>query len=337
MRKNNFVSLFLAIIIIGFTVGCNQSNAPTEHNSGCLSSSKITESLIFSETEIPDISEKHTTPDASEVPDTSDTFQSINIGDVPSYSGNPYVEINNNEPLFSDSDLIAKSFEHYSALDYLERCGTAYACVGQDIMPTEKRGSIGEVKPSGWHTVKYDIVSGKYLYNRCHLIGYQLSAENANTANLITGTRYMNVEGMLPFENMVADYIKETNNHVLYRVTPIFDKTNLVANGVQMEAKSVEDNGDGICFNVFVYNVQPGITIDYSTGDSWLNDMSTENESSPPSNISATYIYNKNIKKFHKVTCNSVEQMKESNKGYFEGDRSDLIQKGYSPCKNCNP
>lgn len=335
MRKNrSFISVFLAVVIICFTVGCNQSNSTTEYNSGYSLSSEIIESLIFSETEVSDISEIHTIPDTSEAPDTS---VKININDVPSYSGNPYIEINNNEPSFSDSELVAKSFEQYSALDNLERCGTAYACVGQDIMPTEKRGSIGEVKPSGWHTVKYDIVSGKYLYNRCHLIGYQLSAENANTANLITGTRYMNVQGMLPFENMVADYIKETNNHVLYRVTPIFDKTNLVANGVQMEAKSVEDNGEGICFNVFVYNVQPGIIIDYSTGDSWLNDISTEHESSPPSKISVTYIYNKNTKKFHRVGCYSVEQMKESNKGYFEGDRSDLIQKGYSPCKNCNP
>ena len=204
-------------------------------------------------------------------------------------------------------------------------------------MPTEERGSIGQVKPSGWHTVKYDIVDGKYLYNRCHLIGYQLSAENANTKNLITGTRYMNVQGMLPFENMVADYVKETNNHVLYRVTPIFDGTNLVAKGVQMEAKSVEDKGAGICFNVFVYNVQPGITIDYSTGASWLVNSTKEPETSSTPEITVTYIYNKNTKKFHRVGCYSVDQMKESNKGYFEGSRSDMIQRGYSPCKNCNP
>ena len=160
-------------------------------------------------------------------------------------------------------------FEHYSDLDSLGRCGVAYSCVGTELMPTEKRGSIGNVKPSGWHSVKYDFIDGKYLYNRCHLIGYQLTAENANRKNLITGTRYLNVEGMLPFENMVADYIKETKNHVLYRVTPIFDGNDLVCRGVKMEAKSIEDNGDGICFNVFVYNIQPGVHIDYASGDSY--------------------------------------------------------------------
>ena len=164
------------------------------------------------------------------------------------------------------------SFEEYSDLDELGRCGAAYANIGQDLMPTQKRGDISRVKPTGWRSVKYDIVDGKHLYNRCHLIGYQLTAENANEKNLITGTRYMNVDGMLPFENMVADYIKETDNHVLYRVTPIFDGNDLVAQGVQMEACSVEDDGEGICFNVFVYNVQPGIEIDYATGESWLAD-----------------------------------------------------------------
>ncbi len=187
---------------------------------------------------------------------------------LPAYSGKPYVEIDGNEPRFTEKDKTKKSFEQYSELDSLGRCGVAYANVGQDLMPAEKRGSIGKVKPSGWHTVKYDIVDGKYLYNRCHLIGYQLTAENANEKNLITGTRYMNVDGMLPFENMVADYVKETGNHVLYRVTPVFEGKNLLAKGVQMEAYSVEDEGDAICFNVFVYNVQPGIQIDYATGES---------------------------------------------------------------------
>ena len=172
--------------------------------------------------------------------------------------------VNDNVPYFSDDDYTTQSYEYYSDLDNLGRCGIAMACIGQDLMPTEDRGSIGQVKPTGWHTVKYDCVDGKYLYNRCHLIGFQLSGENANTKNLITGTRYMNVDGMLPFENMVADFVKETNYHVLYRVTPIYDGKNLVANGVQMEAYSVEDDGDGICFNVFVYNAQPQISIDLS-------------------------------------------------------------------------
>lgn len=187
---------------------------------------------------------------------------------IPSYEGDIFVEINGNVPSFDDSDFTASSFETYSELDSLGRCGPAFANIGRDLMPTEERGSIGQVKPSGWHTVKYDIVDGKYLYNRCHLIGYQLSGENANERNLITGTRYFNVEGMLPFENMVADYVRESGNHVLYRVTPVFEGDNLVASGVQIEACSVEDRGEEISFNVFVFNVQPGITIDYATGES---------------------------------------------------------------------
>lgn len=165
--------------------------------------------------------------------------------------------------------MTVNSYEVYSPLDALGRCGAASACVGVDLMPTEERGSIGQVKPSGWQTVKYDCVDGKYLYNRCHLIGYQLAGENANKQNLITGTRYMNVEGMLPFENMVDSYVEETENHVLYRVTPVFEGENLVASGVQIEAFSVEDEGEGLCFNVYIYNVQPGVVIDYATGESW--------------------------------------------------------------------
>lgn len=207
---------------------------------------------------------------------TASTAMSVSLSDITAYSGSPYVAINNNVPFFNDSELTTTAFENYSNLDQLGRCGVAYANVCKDIMPTEERGKIGSVKPSGWHTVKYDIVSGKYLYNRCHLIGYQLSAENVNTKNLITGTRYLNTEGMLPFENMVADYVKETGNHVLYRVTPMFDGNNLLASGVLMEAKSVEDNGAGILFNVFCYNVQPGITIDYATGDSALDGTTPE-------------------------------------------------------------
>lgn len=191
--------------------------------------------------------------------------------EVEGYSGTPYAAIGDNVPDFLPEDMTQQSFERYSKLDGLGRCGTAYANVGEDIMPKEERGSIGQVKPSGWQTVKYDIVDGKYLYNRCHLIGYQLTGENANVENLITGTRYLNVEGMLPFENMVADYVKETQGHVLYRVTPVFEENELVARGVRMEGWSVEDQGEGICFDVFAYNVQPGIEIDYATGESTLS------------------------------------------------------------------
>lgn len=197
------------------------------------------------------------------------TDQSISIDEIPAYSGTAYAVINNNIPYFTDSELSAVSYEYYSELDSLGRCGVCVASIGQDIMPTEERGEIGNIKPTGWHTVKYPgIIDENYLYNRCHLIGYQLAGENTNVNNLITGTRYMNVEGMLPFENEVADYVRETGNHVMYRVTPMFRGDNLVADGVLIEAESVEDNGSGILFNVFCYNVQPGITIDYATGDS---------------------------------------------------------------------
>lgn len=195
--------------------------------------------------------------------------ETVTMDTIPEYDGSPYVVINDNVPQFTDELLQAEeSFEYYSELDEWERCGTALANIGTELMPREERGSIGSVKPSGWHTVKYDEVDGKYLYNRCHLIGYQLTGENANERNLITGTRYMNTEGMLPFENLVADYIKETGNHVLYRVTPVFEGDELVARGVHMEAQSLEDKGEAVCFNVFVYNVQPGITIDYADGES---------------------------------------------------------------------
>jgi DNA-entry nuclease len=205
----------------------------------------------------------------------------FDINTIPTYTDTAYVEVNGNIPYFIDEELTTTPFENYSELDSLGRCGVAYANICKEIMPTDERGKIGEVKPTGWHLVKYDIVDGNYLYNRCHLIGYQLAGENANVQNLITGTRYLNVTGMLPFEDMVAKYVNETDNHVLYRITPIFSGDNLLADGVLMEAKSVEDNGEGICFNVFCYNVQPGITIDYATGDSTLSvtTATTENNS----------------------------------------------------------
>lgn len=196
--------------------------------------------------------------------------KSYNLDEIPAYTGSKYVVINNNEPNFNEGDFSEESFEIYSSLDYLDRAGVAYANIGKDLMPTEERGSIGSIKPTGWQTIKYDIVDGKYLYNRCHLIGHQLSGENANPENLITCTRQMNVDGMLPFENEIAEYVKETNNHVLYRVTPIYEGANLLASGVQMEAISIEDSGKGIKFNVYIYNVQDGIEINYSDGSSKL-------------------------------------------------------------------
>lgn len=280
-------------------------------------------------------------PPTSPVP-AADT---VSLSEVPAYSGEPYVAINNNTPSFNDEELTTTSFETYSTLDYLGRCGVAYACIGTDLMPTEDRGSISEVTPSGWINKEYD---GQYLYNRCHLIGFQLSGENANERNLITGTRYMNVEGMLPFENMIADYVHETDKHVLYRVTPIYDGTNLVASGVQLEAESVEDDGEGVLFNVYVYNVQPGITIDYATGESWQEQGTTttpvqeepvqeEPEEQTPVSSGTTYILNTNTKKFHYPSCSSVDQMSEKNRQEFTGTRDEVIAMGYDPCGRCHP
>lgn len=293
----------------------------------------------------------------SSAPTEITTASSFSLSDVPAYSGKAYISVNGNVPYFTAAELTTASFETYSDLDTLGRCGVTYACIGQDLMPTKERGSIGMVKPTGWHTVRYDdLVDGKYLYNRCHLIGYQLTGENANTQNLITGTRYLNIEGMLPFENMVADYIQETNNHVLYRVTPIFEGNNLLANGVLMEGYSVEDKGAGVSYCVFAYNVQPGIEIDYATGESKLADSaqqeeqktatvtptpSPEPEKQEPATGSeasqADYILNTNTKKFHYPTCSSVNDMKEKNKQEFFGTRDETIALGYSPCGRCKP
>lgn len=243
-RRNNkkqvkqLMGVFIAIILLGISIffGNDMVDLPKESSSSTIS--------------------------------TNQTNTNFNIADIPEYTDKIYIEINNNMPYFEESEYTTESFEKYSELDELGRCGVAYANISKEIMPSEgdERGSISSVKPTGWEQAKYD---GEYLYNRCHLIGYQLADEDANELNLITGTRYFNVNGMLPFENQVADYIKENeNNHVLYRVTPIFKEDNLLASGVEIEAYSVEDNGQGVCFNVFVYNVQPGITIDYKTGKS---------------------------------------------------------------------
>lgn len=299
----------------------------------------------------------------AEVPTTAPTtivdVTGFSLSSVGEYTGKAYVAVNGNTPYFTADELTSTSFELYSDLDALGRCGTVYASIGQDLMPTEERGSIGMVKPTGWHTVRYDdLVDGKYLYNRCHLIGYQLTGENANTSNLITGTRYLNIEGMLPFENMVADYIDETGNHVMYRVTPIFEGNNLLASGVLMEGYSVEDKGAGICFCVYAYNVQPGIEIDYATGESKLAE-STQPEQTPavvvptptpepevqPSDepdtgnqsSQANYILNTNTKKFHYPSCSSVDDMKEKNKQEFFGTRDEAVAQGYSPCGRCKP
>ena len=323
------VSLLLSICIL-FS-GCTFDGTEPKRNETSQTASSSTTDYSQSSSEKDDSSPSSNSSDTNK---PSQSGSNISLANIPAYSGSPFVNINNGIPEFSSSEITTKSYEYYSELDNLGRCGVVHACIGRDIMPTEERGSICMVKPTGWHTVKYDCVDGKYLYNRCHLIGFQLTGENANEENLITGTRYMNVDGMLPFENMVADYVKETGNHVMYRVTPLYKGNNLLANGVQMEAYSVEDNGDGICFNVFVYNVQPQITIDYATGESSYNGTVIEPDDDYETQ-SASYVLNKNTKKVHLPSCYSVDQMKESNKDYYSGNLDDLLSRGYSLCKNC--
>lgn len=254
---------------------------------------------------------------------------SYTLSDVPEYSGEPYVTLNENQPDFSEEDLTETSFEAYSEQDALGRCQSAWANIGHDLMPTGERGKIGHIKPTGWHTVKYDSVDGKYLYNRCHLIGFQLTAENANEKNLITGTRYMNVEGMLPFENMVADYIKETGFHVLYRVTPVFEGDDLLAKGVQMEAYSVEDQGEGICFHVFVYNVQPGIFIDYATGESRRSDVPETQQEAAQTLIRG----NTRSKIYHCPGQAAYEEMADSKNLILFSSEEEAIEAGYRKAK----
>lgn len=299
----------------------------------------------------PIIAEQSSTTIGEEVDNLSTTEQtkpttnassnlSFELSDIPSYLGSPYCEVNNNQPFFQADNLTTESFKQFSELDSLGRCGVAYACIGTDSLPTEERGAIGTIKPSGWHTVRYDdIIEDKYLYNRCHLIAFELSGENANPQNLITGTRYMNVNSMLPFENRVRDYVENTNLHVMYRVTPVFEGNNLVATGVLLEGYSVEDDGEGICFNVFCYNVQPQIKINYADGTSEVDSESESEESTDASNdeTATTYVLNINTKKFHYPGCDSVNDMKEKNKQVFTGTREEAITMGYSPCGKCKP
>lgn len=287
----------------------------------------------------------------------------LSYREVPAFEGNPYVYVNDGEPTFTDEQRAAKpGHEHYGKLDELGRCTAAFAMVGPETQPTEKRGSIGEVRPSGWQMAKYDFVEGKYLFNRCHLLGYQLTGENANPQNLITGTRYLNIQGMLPFENAVADYVDATGNHVLMAVTPIFEGDELVARGVHMMAESVEDGGEGVAFNVFCYNVQPGVVIDYGTGQSMLEEEATplpdvSGAEKAPATASdgggeasekgatetdegkgvAEYVLNTSSKKFHRPDCSSVGQMSAKNREDVEDTRDNLIANGYDPCKRCNP
>lgn len=368
MRFNNKLKSLLSIlclvaVLFSAFAGCDSEDV-TESTTEIV---ETTEETTLKENETEDALTNNSETEKGEESKTEKETQKVNktesVGDdnskailskVPEYSGRPYVVINDNIPSFNKYELTVKGYETYASLDSLGRCGGAVASCGREIMPkaNEERGSISSVKPSGWIQAQYDWVSGKYLYNRCHLLGWQLSAENANKRNLITGTRYMNTEGMLPFENMVADYIRETNNHVAYRVTPIYDGSDLVASGVQMEAYSVEDDGEGICFNVFCYNVQPGVKIDYSTGRSWSD--GSNNETTKKQTVAAqttkeyveetknsvsydTYAYSSKSDKFHYPSCRYAKTIKDENYCEYTGDRQGMIDKGYTPCKNCSP
>lgn len=324
MKKKLLISLVAGIIFVAGYSFSGTSNAGNENK-------------VIQINEVEDL------PTAGEISEASSA--TFSLENIPAYAGNPYININDNVPYFSSEDKTrVDAFEIYSDLDSLGRCGVAYANICEDLMPTEERGEIGSIKPSGWHTANYhEHIDGNYLYNRCHLIGYQLSGENANEKNLITGTRYLNVEGMLPFENEVSDYVKNTRNHVLYRITPVFEGNNLVVSGVLMEAYSVEDNGAGVMFNVYCYNVQPGIDINYANGESELTgEISPSNEqeietSQKEDGVELDYVLNTNTRKFHKPDCQSVNDIKEKNRQYFRGLREELIDSGYSSCGRCKP
>lgn len=313
--RHILLSLCLTFLLIMILLACWQQFQPSSKNGG----------ISF-----PDVEAIRAENEEAFLPET-----------IPEYSGNPYIPVNENEPFFDRTTVSDLPFETYAELDEFGRCGVAYACLSFDTMPTEKRQSIGTVKPSGWKTVRYDSINGGYLYNRCHLIAYQLAGENANEKNLITGTRYLNTEGMLPFENMVSDYIKETGGHVLYRVTPVFDGDNLVASGVLMEGLSVEDDGDSICYCVYCYNVQPGIRIDYRNGDSWEESSeehsSEQQESQEAQPEQGTYVLNIGTRKFHRPSCGSTDSIFPSNREEYTGDRQTLIDCGYAPCGSCKP
>ena len=360
MRRNsNLIALLGAVLALCLLAGCSSAettSAPAQNEAD--------EPIELADTNGSKQAEAAPEPEPAPAPEQKQesapapSASAISYRDVPAFEGNPYVYVNEGEPTFTDAQRSAAAgTEEYGELDDLGRCTTTFAVVGPETQPTEERGSIGDVKPSGWQMAKYDFVEGKYLFNRCHLLGYQLTGENANVRNLITGTRYLNIQGMLPFENAVADYVDATNNHVLMAVVPIFEGDELVARGVQMMAESVEDGGEGVSFNVFCYNVQPGVVINYATGENMaeedatpLPDVSGADESAQEDKSSADsstpageekgvadYVLNTNSKKFHVPSCSSVKQMKDKNREDVKDTRENILNKGYDPCKRCNP
>ena len=255
----------------------------------------------------------------------------IDLNTIPAWDGQPCFVIDDNTPGFTELDLTTDAFERYSALDILGRCGSAYACVSEALLADEDRGSLASITPSGWVNRQYDFIDGKYLYNRCHLLGFQLTGNSASKRNLITGTRYLNIQGMLPFENQVADHVKDHSHHVLYRVTPLFRENDLVCRGVQMEAYCVEcGNDDPFMFHVFCYNVQPGVLIDYETGESSFSEIGLNSEKK-------TYVLNTSSKKFHDPDCGNAANISDKNRDKVKITREELIYRGYEPCGVCKP
>ena len=347
MKK--ILALLLAVMMVLSLAACgNDATTETKPNTDISTTAPSTESTPDA-TE-PSGSDSTTPPTDATDPSTDTTVQDPNTITVENlnhtlFNGtDAYIIVNNGVPFFTEAEKVTKSFEKYAELDALGRCGVTYACVGKDLMPTEDRESISSVYPSGWkyngksNNNQYEFVDGKYLYNRCHLIGFQLTGENANEKNLITGTRFLNINGMLTFENMIADAVREDGLHVLYRVTPIYKGNNLVAEGVLMEGYSVEDNGDTIQFCMFAFNVQPGVEIDYETGKNWLAETTSTTPTTPSEDQNQEqYVLNTNSKKFHKPDCSSVESMSEKNKQEKTCTREELINDGYTPCGVCKP
>ena len=352
-KVNKYLQIFMCAVLLLIVSGCTSfSDTSRQASESNDTQAETTEELTSESDKIEEkTSEENATEESSE-----ETTENVNTNEYkeansddksevdsaddsvcyPEYIGDAYVELNDNIPLFTDEEKKSTTaFEEYSDLDKLGRCGVAFANICPEIMPTEERGEIGNVKPSGWHTVKYpEIIEDNYLYNRSHLIAYSLAGENANEKNLITGTRYLNQETMQIFELRVLDYVRDSGNRVLYRVTPVFEADNLLASGVQMEAWSVEDSGKGICFNVFCYNVQPGIDIDYATGESKVA-VESSSSSSDFADQERTYILNTNTKKVHLPDCRSVKDMADHNKEECVGTLNDIKNKGYTPCKRC--
>lgn len=347
MMTRALAALILALVLLVSACDGQQSGVVDTTAADTVGSNSTTESNVEStvgsiheSTEAP-TEEPTTEPETPAETETAEPVPDLDVSDLPAYSGKDYVALNDGVPYFTQSEKVTQSYETYGALDALGRCTQVMACCGRDLMPTTDRGNISSIKPTGWVQAQYSIVNGGNLYNRCHLIGWQLTGEDANAENLITGTRYFN-ENMIPFENMIADYIKETGNHVMYRVTPIFEGNNLVASGAVMEAWSVEDEGDGVCFCVYMYNVQPGVVINYATGESYLEadggPTTPGEETTIPDDGLLHFVLNKSSKKIHKPSCSGVKQMSEKNKVYFDDSYEALealYDQGYTDCGTC--